>query len=532
MNKGSKEIKGSNPILRMDFPDPDVICVDNTFYMISTTMHFMPGGEILRSYDLINWEHAAFVYDKLDSTDAERLCGNKHIYGKGMWAATIRYHQGLFYVIFVCNNTHKTYLYRSGKIEGPWKKSEISGFYHDSSLLFDEGRVYLVHGNRDVYITELNDDLTGPKVGGLNRLLVKDSRETPLGYEGSHIYKINGRYYLFMIHSRIDRWRRVEGCYSADSLDGDFTGGDVFDDDMGFRDSGIAQGGIVESPEGEYNAILFQDSGAVGRIPVVVPVKLGDIIRFGINGKAPEVLSLKSFNTEYKYRPLIGSDDFRYDPSLMFKTNPEEYGCFGLKSIWQFNHEPDMGLVSVDSDEGELWIKTDKIASNIYHCRNTITQRTIYPRCSAEVVIDASKMKAGDTAGLSAFQGEYAWVGIRKEEDGLYAVMCSLTNKSSDVWKLSEENGDIEEKILLNSDKLRVRLNINYEPVLNENNLNECDMADCEILINGGWQKIGSSHKLSFRLDHFTGCRFGLFVFSEKEAGGSAGFMDFKYSVM
>lgn len=50
----------------MDYPDPDVIFVNNTFYMISTTMHYMPGAEILRSYDLINWEHAAFVYDRLD----------------------------------------------------------------------------------------------------------------------------------------------------------------------------------------------------------------------------------------------------------------------------------------------------------------------------------------------------------------------------------------------------------------------------------------------------------------------------------
>ena len=163
-------IKGTNPILGMDFPDPDVIRVGDTFYMVSTTMHFFPGCEILRSYDLINWEHLTYVYDRLDSTDAQKLKGDKHIFGKGMWAASLRYHEGTYYMVFVANDTGKTYLYRAENIEGPWRKSLIEGFYHDSSLLFDEGRIFIVYGNTDVYLTELNSELTGPLEGGLHRL--------------------------------------------------------------------------------------------------------------------------------------------------------------------------------------------------------------------------------------------------------------------------------------------------------------------------------------------------------------------------
>ena len=217
---------GSNPITKTDYPDPDVIFADGVFYMISTTMHFLPGGEILRSYDLINWEHCSYVFDRLDSTDAQRLKDGKYIYGKGMWAATLRYHEGTFYVVFVCNDTHKTYLYRANAVEGPWTKSEIEGFYHDCSLLFDEGRAFLVYGNTDIWLTELNENLAGPKEGGLHRLIVSDKGNPNLGYEGSHIYKIFGRYYLFLIHSRRDTWRRTEACFSADSLEGEFTGGD------------------------------------------------------------------------------------------------------------------------------------------------------------------------------------------------------------------------------------------------------------------------------------------------------------------
>ena len=110
----SKLISGTNPILRMDFPDPDVIFVDGVYYMISTTMHFLPGGQILRSYDLLAWEHAAYVFDYLDGTDAQKLSSGKYIYGKGMWAASLRYHKGIFYVVFVCNDTQKTYRSKAG----------------------------------------------------------------------------------------------------------------------------------------------------------------------------------------------------------------------------------------------------------------------------------------------------------------------------------------------------------------------------------------------------------------------------------
>ena len=62
-----------NPITRLDYPDPDVIRVEDTYYMVSTTMHFMPGCEILQSFDLVHWEHATYVYETLDHTDAQQL---------------------------------------------------------------------------------------------------------------------------------------------------------------------------------------------------------------------------------------------------------------------------------------------------------------------------------------------------------------------------------------------------------------------------------------------------------------------------
>lgn len=563
----SKQIKGQNPSLKMDFPDPDVIFVDGFYYMISTTMHFLPGGQILRSCDLIHWEHAAYVFDHLDSTDAQRLEGDQHIYGKGMWAASLRYHKGTFYVVFVCNDTWKTYLYRAQKIEGPWRKSEIEGFYHDCSLLFDDDdRIYIVYGNRQIYLTELDADLKGPKEGGLHRLILSDSEETPLGYEGSHFYKINGRYYLFFIHSLKERWRRVEACFSSDSPEGEFTGGDIFNDDMGFRDSGVAQGGIVCGVDGKWNAILFQDSGAVGRIPVIVPVtwENGRPV-FGSDGKAPLELTLPvsdqaddpEAEAGYTYAPLIDSDDFKYGfswgenagtgagaggrssgtagtssgsaengdlekSSIEFKR---KYGTFGLRSIWQFNYEPDPDLIFRDEKEGKFWITTDKRSTDLNHARNTLTQRMIYPSCQAEVTVDGSFLKEGDRAGLCVLQGDYCFVGIEKKDGKLLACMYSQKEERG-VWDLSKKPADLLEEREISPEEtggestFRFRIEVNFE--------DEKDEAVCFIGEAGKWEKIGGTHKLRFRLDHFTGARFGLFVYSTEETGGKAGFSDFR----
>ena len=471
----------------MDIPDPDVIFHDGYYYLITTTMHFFPGGEILRSGDLKSWEHFSYVFDKLESTPSQRLEGDGHIYGKGMWAPTMRFHDGVFYVAFSSNDMNKTYLYRAEDLKGPWKRSEIKGFYHDLSLLLDNGKAYLVYGNTDIHLTELNDDLSGPEQGGIERVIVDDAGNPMLGLEGSHIYKIDGRYYLFMIHSLRDRWRRVEAMYFADSLDGEFAGGDIYDNDLGIRDSGIAQGGIVKGPMGDH-LIMFQDSGAIGRLPVIVPFEWQD---------GRPVFAEDQNVEECEHIGLCGSDDF---------TN-------GHKDFWQFNHEPDMRLVKF---ENGFHITTDKVCRNLCHAKNTLTQKILGPVSEATVTVDAEHINDGDFAGLSAFQGDYAFVGITKDSGKFYSVMLSNTSKGG-IWDLTEEEGALEEKTEIASGSLRVKVRCDFTT----------DTATCFVDSNEGFKQIGVPHKLVFRLDHFTGCRFALSCFSTAEIGGSAIFKDF-----
>lgn len=521
-----------NPVTRLDYPDPDVIRVGDTYYMVSTTMHFMPGCELLRSYDLVHWEHAAYVYDRLDSTKGQRLAEGDSVYGKGMWAASLRYHKGTFFVCFVANDTHKTYLYRSESIQGPWRKSNIEGFYHDCSLLFDEdGRVYIAYGNKDIYVTQLKEDLSGPLEGGLHRMAVSDRDNPGLGYEGTHFYKINGKYYLFFIHSLADRWRRVQACFMADSLEGEFTGGDVLNDDLGYCGQGVAQGGIVDTPWGDWYAMLFQDRGAVGRIPALVPVHWEeDRPVFGEKGRIPSHFAVKSTREDYVYRNLVQSDDFRKGALWSSREegifendgkSREAGGCFGLKSCWQFNHEPELSLLSLNTQEGEWCVEMGTLCQGLEQAQNTLTQRMRYPCCSGEVTVDGRDLNEGDYAGICALQGCYGMIGLTRRDTKLYLVMRSRVAQEASMQAL-EQGADTEwEAVPVEEESVRLRLTADFTQMRDE--------ARFYYRRGQEWKKLGITQKLYFKLDHFTGCRFGLFAYATRETGGKGYFRDFVY---
>lgn len=504
-----------NPLTKTDYPDPDVIRVGDTYYMVSTTMHFMPGCVILRSYNLVDWEIVTYVYDVLEDTDAECLREGKNAYGQGMWAATLRRHEGMFYICFVANDTGKTYLFRSKDIEGPWEKNEIEGFYHDCSLLFDEGKVYLAYGNRQIYIIELNEELTGPKEGGLHKLVVEDPDEVWLGYEGTHWYKIHGKYYLFFIHlKKGENTRRSQACYVSEQLEGPYMGGEVLNTDGGYCNQGVAQGGIVDTPGGEWYSILFRDSGAVGRIPVLVPVSWReDFPVFGVQGEIPEDLSPEDNRPDYVYAPLYGDDDFDR-----------------LKPYWQWNHNPEDALwclAKQENGEGnELRIQTGTICNNVTQARNTLTQRLMYPGSEVTVTVDGTYLGNGDVAGLCLLQSDYGLVGIKREGVQYFLVQLKRPGQTDGNMNPVEDTtvGLEVAKLPLKNPVVKIRVRVDFT--------NMKDVADFEVAMQGQWQSFGERMKLYFKLDHFCGVRAGLCCYATKETGGYGAFRCFRHRLV
>ncbi len=573
-----KERRGNiNPIIKLDYPDPDVIRVEDTYYMVSTTMYFMPGCEILRSYDLVNWEHAAYVYDTLDSTPARKLEGKENIYGNGMWAASLRRHDGVWYICFVANDTHKTYLYQSRELPGPWEKYTLQGFYHDSSLLFDDdGRIYIISGNKDIWLKELRLVKSGPPGRESLRLtdtgtaparrILSDSDNVYLGYEGAHFYKINGKYYIFLIHLPKSTPVRTEAVFVADRPEGPYYGRDVMNDDRGYRKSGVAQGGIVDTPSGNWYSILFQDSGSVGRIPVLMPVSwqqtpladlsvtpaaqngetvpahaegLVDFPVFGDHGKIPEEFEIEDLKPGYAYAPLVSGDDFRGDDAGAPSSS------FGFKPCWQFNHEPDLSLVNREPENGTVTITTGKISRNLVQARNVLTQRTLFPACEASITVDASGIRDGDYAGLCLLESQYGLIAVTRRDAAFYLVMGKRELAPDLLWGERHDDEPFEEveSVLLLSPIVTLHAGVCFDYSAYHNTPHAKAPGNPPGLIPpsddtvsfyystapGHLQQLGRNHKLVYRLDHFTGARFGLFIFSTKETGGSAGFSNFIY---
>jgi len=265
-------LTAKNPVIWADVPDVAVIRVGDTYYMSSTTMHLSPGLPIMKSKDLLNWELLGYVYDTLADNAALRLEDGKNAYGAGSWASSLRYHQGNFYVSTFSATSGRTHIYVTDDIEGcQWEETSFEPALHDHSLVFGEdGRVYMLYGGGDLRLVELEQDLSGIKQDGFNEVVIERAHEVAtsdvmLHAEGTQVLKVDGRYYVMNI-CWPNGGMRTQIVHRSESLTGPFEGKVVL------QDKGVAQGCLIDTPEGEWYAVLFQDNGAVGRSPWLVPV--------------------------------------------------------------------------------------------------------------------------------------------------------------------------------------------------------------------------------------------------------------------
>lgn len=488
-----------NPIIHADVPDVSMIRVGDTYYMSSTTMHMSPGVPIMKSKDLTNWELVSYAYDTLADMDELNLVNGKQSYGRGSWASSIRYHNGTYYVSTFAQTTGKTYIFSTTDIEhGKWTMSSFTPSYHDNTLFFDDdGRVYLIYGGGKLRILELAEDLSGIKPGTTEQVLIENATlpSTPEGKgglpaEGSQLFKVNGKYYLFNISWPPGGMRTVI-IHRADHITGPWEGR------VALQDKGVAQGGLINTPNGDWYAYLFRDYGAVGRIPYLVPVTWEDgwpIL--GVDGKVPDTLDLPA--SRGLMPGIVASDDF---------TRGE--GDAPLPLVWQWNHNPANEWWSVSERPGYLRLTTGRVDTSFLTARNTLTQRTFGPESAGTTAIDVRHMKTGDVAGLALLQRKYGWIGVKCDENGKSIVMVNT------------ESGEPVEV---------AHVPINQETVFLKT---ECDFRDRKDTANfyysldgERWHALGTPLKMEYTLPHFMGYRFGLFNYATTTPGG---YVDFDY---
>ena len=513
--------KIQNPMLWADVPDPDVIRVGDTYYLVSTTMHLMPGAPIMTSKDLKNWETVGYIFDRLtDSPKYDLLNGT--VYGRGQWATSLKYHNGKFYALLAPNERGAmgdTYIFSAEKAEGPWTIVSRMRHFHDCSLFFDDdGRVYVIYGTGEMM--ELKPDLSDVIEGTHQQLFQREEDEKGI-LEGSRMIKHNGKYYLLMIsHVYAPGKHRREVCYRADNIRGPYEKQVILESEFGGF-SYEAQGTIVDTPDGDWMGIIFQDRGGVGRVLTVMPCRwvngwpmLGDE-----NGKVPE--TVRPLVNGQPATAIVKSDDFSSDK-------------LGLH--WQWNHNPIDEAWSLKERPGFLRLKTNRVVSNLYLAPNTLTQRMEGPTCSGTIAIDISKMKDGDCAGLAAFNSDTGALVIKKKGKNLVLEMVEMSVTLTD---LDKEVTNVEEKVIesipLNAQlstlnaQLFLRIDADFRPV----NGHGRDAANFYYSIDGSqWTQIGTKdYRLNFDWRRFfMGSKFGIFCYATKKKGGYVDIEAFDYN--
>ena len=513
--------KIQNPMLWADVPDPDVIRVGDTFYLVSTTMHLMPGAPVMASKDLKNWETVGYIFDKLtDSPKYDLLQGT--VYGRGQWATSLKYHNGKFYALLAPNEQGAmgdTYIFTADKAEGPWKILSRMRHFHDCSLFFDDdGRVYVIYGTGE--LMELKPDLSDVIEGTHMHIFQREEDERGL-LEGSRVIKHDGKYYLLMIsHVYAPGKHRREVCYRADDIHGPYEKQVILESEFGGF-SYEAQGTIVDSPSGDWYGIIFQDRNGVGRVLTVMPCRwingwpmLGDE-----NGKVPD--EVRPFVSGQPETGIVKSDDFA-EPKL------------GLQ--WQWNHNPIDNAWSLTEQPGFLRLKTNRVVNTLYLAPNTLTQRMEGPQCSAYIVMDYSNMKDGDRAGFAAFNSDSGVLTIKRIGKKYYLEMSEqkveLSDRNKEVTNVDEKmiKGIALSQLYPKAKKIWLRIDADFRPVKGRNGGADC--ANFYYSMDGEqWERIGTeNYRLNFDWRRFfMGSKFGIFNYATKKSGGYVDVDEFCY---
>lgn len=500
-----------NPIINADVPDMSLCRVGDYYYMVSTTMHLMPGAPIMRSADLVTWETVSYVFDKINDGPRYDLIDGNTAYGQGQWASSIRYHNNKFYVWFTANGAPgKGFIFTADKAEGPWTLIARPPHHHDASLLFDDdGRVYLFYGTGQ--LAELNPDLQSVRADGINKQIFERDADEPQLLEGSSAFKYNGKYYLCMISMAWGVPGRVrrEVCYRADNIAGPYEKKVILETPFETY-GGVGQGCVVDGKDGNWYALIFQDRGGIGRTPCLMPCRWVDgwPMLGAEDGTVPTDYSVDFSSMD----GIACSDDFNYKDGQTFGYMGDKPAT--LKLCWQWNHNPIDAAWSTSERKGYLRLKTSRITDNIYLAPNTLTQRMTGPKSTGTVKIDVSGMKDGDRCGLWGYQSEGAALVVEKNGDKTRLVMENLNvvmgkNHRVEGCKAREVSAvDFEQK------EIYLRIASDFNPGKDE-------LRFAYSLDGKKWNDIDFVQKVQFDIQcMFMGTKFAIFNYATKQLGG------------
>ena len=478
----------TNPVVRADIPDPDVIRVGDTYYMVSTTMVHFPGATILKSKDMVNWEYCANPLEKLLDDDRYNLRNGQNFYSKGMWACSMKYHDGKFYIL-INGNDSKAWLLTATDPEGKWTVKRLAHNYYDPGMLFDNGKVYIVCGINHLTMVELDENFNEIRS---KVVVVRDDA----GLEGCHLYKHGDYYYIYATYGG---WPSGQVAFRSTDPFGTYEEKMLVEKTINGQVNTIHQGALIEDTTGKWWTIMQQDLGALGRFPNLQPVTWVDGWPIVGNNGVPYQTYTKPAGTNEYPRQMTTTDVFRHFP---------------LDMQWEWNHLPQANGYSLFERAGWLRLKATSTTNLLSQAQNTLTQR-IYMRSDkpsiGTVRLDVTKLADGDRAGICIFQDPYAQIGVEKK-NGEYKIYWRQDALDGAAASTKEQYASATV-----TDIVYLRASFNY---------NTSKTKFYYSLDNKTWTAFGGETSMGFNLSVFVGARFGLFCYATSALGGGSADFD------
>ena len=406
-----------NPVLYADYSDPDVCRVGDDFYMTASSFNCIPGLPVLHSKDLVNWTIIGHAVTKLPPD----TLFSRPQHGNGVWAPSIRYHNGEFY-IYYGDPDFGIYMTKTKNPAGEWEPLTLvkpgKGLIDSCPLWDDDGQAYLVHayaGSRAgiksiLMVTRLTPD--GKQAIGESRV-VYDGHDADPTIEGPKFNKRNGYYYIFAPAGGVStgwqlalRSKNVYGPYERKVV---MAKGNT-------TINGPHQGGWVDTPSGESWFIHFQDVGTAGRLvhlqpmiwkndwPVIGEDKDGD-------GCGDPVLTWKKPNVGKTY-------------PIATPAESDEFNGATLGLQWQWHANPQPWWHFTNQEKGCLTLYSVPVPEkqrNLWDIPNLLLQKVPAPEFTATMkfTFKPNPQIKGERTGLVMMGQDYATLTIENTAGGL-----------------------------------------------------------------------------------------------------------------
>lgn len=402
-----------NPVLHADYSDPDVCAVGEDYFLTASSFNCTPGLPILHSKDLVNWKIVNYALKKVEPVEYY----NEARHGKGVWAPSIRFHEGVFYMYWG-DPDFGIFMVKTRDPYGEWDKPVLvkagKGMIDPCPLWDDDGRVYLAHAwagsrakfNSVLTVCELNKE--GTKVISDPVLVFDGNDGVNHTIEGAKFYKRNGFYYLFApAGGVVSGWQLV---MRSKNVYGPYEPRIVMA--QGKTDiNGPHQGGWVDTPAGESWFLHFQDKGAYGRVLHLNPMKwVNDWPVIGVDkdgdGCGDPVSRYRKPKTDktYPIETPVESDEF-------------DTRKLGLQWEWHANYQDvfgfttNMGYVRIYGHELSPHFK------NFWEVPNLLMQKFPAEEFTATAKLKVSAKDDGQLSGLIIMGWDYSWIGVEKQEE-------------------------------------------------------------------------------------------------------------------